>query len=54
MAGRYPETTSVIGGYAISEGATREQALAWAATIAAACRCAQEVREILRDPNVLP
>lgn len=29
---------------------TREEALAWAAKIAAACRCAQEVREIMFDP----
>jgi hypothetical protein len=29
---------------------TREEALEWAARIAAACRCAQEVREIMFDP----
>ncbi len=27
----------------------REEALDWAAKIAAACRCAQEVREIMPD-----
>jgi hypothetical protein len=30
---------------------TREDALAWAAKIAVACRCAQEVREIGSDPE---
>jgi hypothetical protein len=31
---------------------TREAALEWAAKIAAACRCAQEVREFMFDPLV--
>ncbi|AEV86629.1 hypothetical protein ACWT_5612 [Actinoplanes sp. SE50] len=47
--GPYPETKEVIGGFAVVEVATREEALAWAARIAAACRCAQEVREVLPD-----
>ena len=50
--GRYPETKAVIGGFSIVDVPTREEALAWAAKIAAACRCAQEVREIMPDPNV--
>jgi hypothetical protein len=29
-----------------------EEALEWAAKIAVACRCAQEVREFLPDPAV--
>jgi hypothetical protein len=29
---------------------SREAALKWAAKIAVACRCAQEVREFLPDP----
>jgi hypothetical protein len=31
--------------------ASREEAVAWAAKIAIACRCAQEVRELLPDPE---
>jgi hypothetical protein len=31
---------------------SRAEALAWAAKIAVACRCAQEVRELMPDPNV--
>jgi len=49
--GPYPETKEVIGGFAVVEVATREEALAWAAKIAVACRCAQEVRELLTDPE---
>ena len=49
--GPYPETKAVIGGFSIIEVPTREEALVWAARIAAACRCAQEVREIGYDPE---
>jgi len=48
--GPFPETKEVIGGFSIVDVASREEALDWAAQIAAACRCAQEVREILPDP----
>jgi hypothetical protein len=51
-AGPYPETKAVLGGFSIVEVASREAALEWAARIAAACRCAQEVREIMFDPLV--
>ena len=47
--GPYPETKEVIGGFSVVDVASREEALAWAAKIAVACRCAQEVREILPD-----
>jgi len=50
--GPYPETKEVIGGFMVVDVATREEALAWAAKIAAACRCAQEVREVLPDPEL--
>ena len=50
--GPYPETKEVIGGFAVVDVATREEALEWAAKIAVACRCAQEVRELLPDPEV--
>ena len=49
--GPYPETKEVIGGFAVVDVPSREEALAWAAKIAAACRCAQEVREVLPDPE---
>lgn len=50
--GPYPETKAVIGGFAIVEVPSREEALEWATKFAAACRCAQEVREIMDDPLV--
>ncbi|MFD3496493.1 YciI family protein [Streptomyces sp. NPDC058690] len=50
--GPYPETKAVLGGFSIIDVPTREDALKWAAKIAAACRCAQEVREIMPDPTV--
>lgn len=49
--GPYPETKAVIGGFSIIEVPTREHALEWASRIAAACRCAQEVRELMYDPE---
>jgi hypothetical protein len=49
--GPYPETKAVIGGFSIIEVPSREEALEWAARIAVACRCAQEVREIMYDPD---
>jgi hypothetical protein len=49
--GPYPETKEVIGGFSIVDVPSREEALEWAAKIAAACRCAQEVRELLPDPR---
>jgi hypothetical protein len=49
--GPVPETKAVIGGFSIIEVPSREEALVWAARFAAACRCAQEVREIMFDPE---
>ncbi|HEX5512295.1 MAG TPA: YciI family protein [Actinomycetales bacterium] len=49
--GPYPETKEVIGGFMIVDVASREEALTWAAKIAGACRCAQEVRELMPDPE---
>jgi len=49
--GPVPEKKAVIGGFSIIEVASREEALAWAGRIAKACRCAQEVREIMFDPE---
>jgi hypothetical protein len=47
--GAYPEA---IGGLCVVEVPSREDALAWAAKTANACRCAQEVREFMPDPAV--
>jgi hypothetical protein len=49
--GPYPETKEVIGGFCVVDVPTREEALTWAAKIAAGCRCAQEVRELMADPD---
>jgi hypothetical protein len=48
-AGSTPAT--FIGGMAIVDVPSREEALGWAAKIAEACRCAQEVREFMDDPE---
>jgi hypothetical protein len=48
--GSYPETKAVVGGFAIIEVPSREAAVQWAARFAVACRCSQEVREIMFDP----
>jgi hypothetical protein len=45
--GPYPETKEVIGGFSVVDVPSREEALEWAAKIAVACRCSQEVRELL-------
>jgi len=50
--GPYPETKEHLGGFAIVDVPSREEALEWAAKIAVACRCAQEVFELLPDPSV--
>ena len=50
--GPYPETKAVIGGFVIIDVSSRQEALEWAARFAVACRCAQEVREIMFDPLV--
>jgi hypothetical protein len=49
--GPLPETKAVVGGFSIIEVPSREEALVWAARIAVGCRCAQEVREIMFDPE---
>ncbi|GAA2645053.1 YciI family protein [Paractinoplanes durhamensis] len=49
--GPYPETKEVVGGFVVIDVPTREEALPWAAKIAAGCRCPQEVRELLPDPE---
>jgi hypothetical protein len=41
-----------ISGITIVDVPSREEALKWAAKVAAACRCTQEVREIGFDPEL--
>lgn len=43
--GPFPESKELIGGFSIVDVDSREAALEWAAKLAAACRCPQEVRE---------
>lgn len=50
--GPYPENKQYLGGFAVVNVPSREEALEWAAKIAVACRCAQEVREFVPDPTV--
>ncbi|WP_433789027.1 YciI family protein [Actinoplanes sp. CA-252034] len=49
--GPFPETKEVVGGFVVVDVPAREEALVWAARIAAACRCAQEVRELGDSPE---
>lgn len=48
--GPNPATRDFIGGFTVVDVPTRQAALDWAAKIAVACRCAQEVREFLSAP----
>ena len=48
--GPFPESRELIGGFVVVDVPTREEALKWAAKVAAACRCAQDVRAFLYDP----
>jgi hypothetical protein len=47
-----PNNKAYIGGLTIVDVPSRGDALKWASKIAAACRCAQELREIMTDPAV--
>jgi hypothetical protein len=50
--GAYPQTKDLSGGFTVVDVPIREAALEWAAKIAVACRCAQEVREFGPDPEL--
>ncbi|GAB3811426.1 YciI family protein [Kribbella italica] len=49
--GPYAEGRELIGGVLIVDVADREAALGWAAKIAGACRCAQDVRKFMTGPS---
>ncbi|RDE05486.1 YciI family protein [Sphingomonas aracearum] len=45
----YPDS-HLNGGFTVLDVSTREEAVAWAGKLAAACRCSQELRAFLYDP----
>jgi hypothetical protein len=47
----YPQTKEFDGGFCVLELPSREAAIDWAAKIAEACRCSQELREFQYDPE---
>jgi hypothetical protein len=47
----YPQTREFDGGLCVLELPSREAAVQWAAKIARACRCSQELREFGYDPE---
>ena len=47
----YPQTKEFNGGFCVLELPSREAAIRWAAKIAKACRCSQELREFGYDPE---
>lgn len=47
----YPQTREFNGGFCVLELPSREAAIEWAAKIAGACRCSQELREFHFDPE---
>lgn len=49
-AGGYPWAPPLDGGFTVLELPSREAAIAWAARIARACRCPQELRIFQFDP----
>lgn len=49
--GTYPETNGLNGGFCVLNVPTRQEAEAWAAKIATGCRCAQELRQFMFDPE---
>lgn len=51
VAGGYPWAPTLDGGFTVLELPSREEAVAWAARIAKACRCDQELRVFGFDPR---
>ncbi len=49
--GTYPQTAELDGGFCVLDLPSRDAAVAWAARIASACRCSQELREFHDDPE---
>jgi hypothetical protein len=51
VPGGYPWAPQLNGGFTVLELPTRDEAIAWAARIAKACRCDQELRVFSFDPQ---
>jgi len=49
--GGYPWAPPLDGGFTVLELPSYQDAVAWAARLAAACRCAQELRAFQFDPR---
>jgi hypothetical protein len=49
--GGYPWAPTLDGGFAVLDLPSRDEAIAWAARIARACRCDQELRVFGFDPQ---
>ena len=49
--GGYPWAPPLDGGFTVLELSSREEAVAWAARMAKACRCEQELRVFGLDPR---
>ena len=49
--GGYPWAPTLNGGFTVLELPSREEAVAWAARLAKACRCDQELRVFHFDPQ---
>lgn len=49
--GGYSWAPPLNGGFTVLELPSRDEAVAWAARIAKACRCSQELREFQFDPE---
>jgi hypothetical protein len=47
----YPADKAFVGGFSIIEVPSHEEALRWAEKFAVSCRCAQDVRQIMHDPE---
>src|SRR5947208_11026633 len=52
--GGYPWAPTLDGGFTVLELPSRDEAVAWAARIAKACRCSQELRVFGFDPQSNP
>ncbi|MEU6246230.1 hypothetical protein [Glycomyces sp. NPDC047010] len=46
-----PEAKATVGGFVVLDLGSHAEALDWAGRFAAACRCAQEVRALMDDPE---
>ena len=47
----YPQNMEFTGGFCVLDLPSREDAVHWAAKLAQACRCSQELREFHFDPE---